>query len=68
MRKLLTAIANSRSADSTMKTLAVRLLLRFGYVFASAEDMLLAADLQAEMQLDISWELMPLLDKSEKMR
>ena len=30
--------------------------------------MLLAADLQAEMQLDITWDLMPLLDKSEKMR
>lgn len=68
MRKLLTAIARSSSADAAMKTLAVRLLLRLGYVFASAEDMLLAADLQAELQLDVTWELMPLLDKSEKMR
>ena len=30
--------------------------------------MLLAADLQAELQLDVTWDLMPLLDKSEKMR
>ena len=68
MRKLLTAIARSSSAETAMKTLAVRLLLRLGYVFATAEDMLLAADLQAELKLDVTWELMPLLDKSEKMR
>ena len=67
MRTLLKAIARSSSADTTMKTLAVRLILRLGYVFATAEDMLLAADLQAELQLDVTWELMPLLDKSEKM-
>lgn len=30
--------------------------------------MLLAADMQAELQLDVTWDLMPLLDKSEKMR
>ena len=68
IRALLTTIVRSQSADSEVKTLTVRLLLRLGYAFASAENMLLAADLQAEMQLDITWDLMPLLDKSEKMR
>ena len=68
MRTLLTSIVNSPNADRDMKTLAVRLLLRLGYAYASAENMLLAADMQAELQLDVTWDLMPLLDKSEKMR
>ena len=51
-----------------MKTLAVRLLLRLGMAYAVAEDMLLAADLQAELSIDVTYDLSPLLSKSEKLR
>ena len=45
LRKLLNAIVRSNNSDKTMKTLAVRLMLRLGYAFATAEDMLMAAEL-----------------------
>jgi len=65
IRKLLTTIVRSSNSDKAMKTLAVRLMLRLGYVFATAEDMLTAAELQSEYQLDLTYDLLPLLDKSE---
>ena len=68
MRDYLLAIVKSNAADTSMKTLAVRVLLRLGYAFGTAQDLLLAAELQSEHKLDISWDLMPLLDKSEKFR
>jgi len=36
-------IASSSNADANLKTLALRTLLRLGYVFASATDMLYVA-------------------------
>ncbi len=50
------------------KTLALRLLLRLGYIFNSSHDLLLVAEMQRRERIDISWELMPLLDGSEKLR
>ncbi len=44
IRKLLIAIVRSSNSDLGMKTLATRLMLRLGYAFATAEDMLLAAE------------------------
>lgn len=67
LHDLLVLVARSK-ADRSIKTLAVRLMLRLGYIFASAADCLLAAQLQDEFKLDISWELQPLLDKPEKFR
>ena len=68
MRSHLLEIARHELADKAMRTLAVRLLLRLGMAYGLAEDMLLAADLQAELSLDVTYDLMPLLEKSEKMR
>lgn len=68
MRHILKTMIKSDVTETALKTLAVRLLLRLGFVYATAEDMLLAAELQVEYNLDISYELMPLLDKSEAMR
>jgi hypothetical protein len=56
LRELLLVAARG-SADRSIQALAVRLILRLGYIFASAQDCLLAADLQAELRIDISWEL-----------
>ena len=44
IRQLLCAIINSSNSDKAMKTLAARLMLRLGYVFATAQDMLMAAE------------------------
>ena len=65
MRSHLLEIARHELADKAMRTLAVRLLLRLGMSYGLAEDMLLAADLQAELSLDVTYDLMPLLEKSE---
>ena len=56
------------SADKTLQTIAVRLMLRLGLIFASAQDMMMAADLQSELRLDVSWELVPILSTSEKLK
>ena len=45
IRKLLLAIVKSANSDTEMKSLAVRLMLRLGYAYATAEDMLNAAEL-----------------------
>lgn len=45
MRHILKTMIKSDVTETNMKTLAVRLLLRLGYVYATAEDMLLAAEL-----------------------
>ena len=68
LRALLIEVVNNNQADQDLKTSAVRLMLRLGYIFGSAQDLLMAADLQETLCLDISWDLMPLLDKSEKLR
>ena len=49
----------------SVRELGVRLLLRWGIVKASPEDLLLAAQLSVEYQIDISRDLGPLLSKSE---
>ena len=67
LRELLIFVARN-SGDKDVKTLAVRLILRLGYIFGTAQDLLMAADLQKELRLDISWELMPLLGSSEKLK
>ena len=67
LRELLLVVAR-QGGDKGLQALAVRLLLRLGYLYASAQDCLLAAELQAELRIDISWELQPLLDRSEAYR
>ena len=67
LRALLQIIAR-QGKDQSIKALAVRLLLRLGLMFSSALDCLLAADLQEELKIDISWELKPLLGRSEAYR
>ena len=44
LRSLLTQVIR-KSADKAIKTIAVRLLLRLGYIFGSSRDCLLAAEL-----------------------
>jgi len=56
------------SADKALQTIAVRLMLRLGLIFASAQDMMMAADFQKELSLDVAWELMPILSSSEKLK
>jgi len=68
MRKILSFIAESGSADQSMKTLSTRLILRMGYLHATSEDLLLAADMQQSYDLDLTWDLMPLLETSEKVK
>ena len=48
-----------------VREFGVRLLLCWGIVKASPEDLLLAAQLSVEYQIDISRDLRPLLSKSE---
>lgn len=57
LKDLLLQVTKSSHADKGLKTIVVRLLLRLGYIFASADECLLAAELQDELGLDISWEL-----------
>ena len=68
LRKFLEAIVEAPSSEKAMKTLACRTILCLGYRAQTSWDLMLAAELQAKHQLDITWELMPLLDKSEKQR
>ena len=65
LRKLLSIIIRSANSGDELRSQAIRLLLRLGYMFSSAHDMLLAAEFQKEYSVDISYDLMPLLDKSE---
>lgn len=51
-----------------MKTLACRTILHLGYQAETSYDLMLAAELQAKHKLDITWDLLPLLDKSERQR
>ena len=68
MRNVLHAIVESNKADLSLKNIAVRLILRLGYVHSTSQDLILAAELQEKHKLDVTWDLMPLLDKSEKPR
>ena len=68
MRSILVYIVKNNKSDHEMKTVAVRLILRLGYIHATAEDLLVAAELQQTHQIDLTWDIMPLLDKSEKLR
>jgi len=67
LQTLLHSVVTSTSADKQMKEIATRLILRLGLVFASAECLLLAAELSKSQNIDIAYDLMPLLEKSEKM-
>jgi len=48
--------------------LALRLLLRLGYIYNSSYDLLHVAEMLRRARIDISWDLMPLFDGSEKLR
>ena len=45
LRQILLTVINSDQTDQELKTLCVRLILRWGLVRGSAEDLLLAAQL-----------------------
>ena len=53
LRKILSAIVESPSASASLRLNCVRLMLRLGVVFASAEDLLNAAMLQQKFKLDL---------------
>lgn len=68
MREVLVAIVNSGKSDKGLKTVVVRLILRLGYIHSTAEELMLAAEMQSTHKLDLTWDLMPLLEKTEKYR
>ena len=57
LRKIMVDVISSEKSQGELRELCVRLLFRFGMIFASPEDLLLAAQYQFDYKIDISDEL-----------